>query len=243
MFEAKLLNILNCAKEGTEAKKDVAKLLICLKFAIRHIAKEQRQISETLHQIKNKTDGQECSDFIKLACLRKYERDLKKIFELNNKHLAKIGELAIRALHYYESLGATDHELAQILNCNKKDLEEYRQMHRKFKKGVGFFVDAVMVYNVEHRSRKCDNVFIGDNPEETPFFSALLATMLYQMENNKEFVTKMQELVEDHFPEIRGEMYSLVKDPDGKVRLEKYYPPLKLVKSNYRLNVASKRKS
>ncbi|WP_027356322.1 hypothetical protein [Desulfofundulus thermocisternus] len=230
MFERKLLNILNRANDGIESKKEVAKLLICLKFAIRDVARSQREVSETLQLVQNKMKSRECNDFIILAYLRKHEKDLKRLFEENDKYLAKIGELAIKALHLYESLGATDHELAQILNCNMKDLERYRQIHKKFGNDVGFFVDAVIVYKAELRSRKCDDVFMDDNPEETPFFSALLATMLYQMENNKEFATKMQELVEDHFPEIRGEMYRLAKDSDGKEWFDKYYPPLKLVK-------------
>jgi hypothetical protein len=53
---------------------------------------------------------------------------------------------------------------------------------------------------------------------------------MLEYDRNRKLRERMRDKIEEIFPEIRGMQYVLAEGPDGEKRLEKYYPPLKLVK-------------
>ncbi|MCL6559609.1 MAG: hypothetical protein K6U74_12585 [Firmicutes bacterium] len=156
-------------------------------------------------------------------------KELDSQLDEYKRRSAMFGESLIHLLDAYEASGATDHDLAQLLNCNMKDMGKYRSDYKESDGDHhGFFIAAVFEYRAEYRPRKGDGDFIP--PGITPLFDAIVDRFMLELETNRKLREEAWEKVEEIIPEIRGMQYVLTKGPGGEKRLEKYYPPLKRVK-------------
>ena len=68
------------------------------------------------------------------------------------------------------------------------------------------------------------------NPNGMPLFDLTIKAMLIHMDRNKDLKQKTDDMLFELMPELRGNMLTQKINDDGEVVLEKYYPPLQLVK-------------
>lgn len=211
-------------------QNQTANALVRARRNIRTVSKAQKEIAELSQLFKKQLEVEEAKVFknqYHIASLRGIVDDLNRMLDACKTRLAAYGEYLLHILLLYEAEGATDHDFAQIINCNVKDMEKYRREYTETGGDGSFFVDAVFVYHAEYRARKGDDGIAGFGDE--PFFDAVSAYFLHKLKTNTEFRQMAYDKLEELFPEIRACQYVLKKYPDGKERLEKYYPPLKVI--------------
>jgi hypothetical protein len=215
---------------GSEPKTQIANELVWMKRVIRENVKLQEETFDFLHLVEKELENEEKKVFKNqyyIAELRRLADDLAARLKSFKRQMALYGEYLLRLLPLYEAEGATDHDFAQIINCNVKDMEKYRCKHEETGDTGSFFVSAVFVYRAEYRSRKGDGGLAGFGEE--PFLEAILAYFLHKFKTNAGFRQMINDKMEELIPELRAHQYVLKEGSDGKIHLEKYYPPLKVI--------------
>lgn len=190
--------------------------LVKLRRDIRHYLKESRQIMHEKNSYRKhlKTNPRNKAAEKMFRLLDKQEQNYQKMLELCGKSL-------LMFLPFYESV-ATDHDFAQILNANIREVELYREDYSKrVSEGNGkpddFFTALIFVYKIEP-------------DDDCPFMEALWQAFYHAITDNKELKERVWNKAEECFPELRGCMVTVTQDENGKLIGEKYYPPLKLIK-------------
>lgn len=110
----------------------------------------------------------------------------------------------------------SDHEFAQLVGANYKEVEKLRRDYDAEGHETPFFV-VLLLSGLEQ-----------DHDE--PLANALAETLKRDLDEDSALKQRARNALEDIFPEIRVKYYTLVEDDEGKQTLEKYYPPLKVVK-------------
>lgn len=213
-------------------KEQIAAELVRTKFQVRRLLRKLYWNAWKLEAIEGVLPGFRAPQYrVALPAVRSFKRSLENLVGLCKEYLAFCGRYALALLDAYEEAGATLHDLAQILNCSVRVLEESREeFERLGRKAPGLFVFAVFTWKAEHRPRKQ----VYDDPisegEEQPLFTAIMYHFARKLEEDREFARTMWEKLEATFPEIRGHLYTVVEKPGGEVQVEKYYPPLKVIR-------------
>lgn len=110
----------------------------------------------------------------------------------------------------------SDHEFAQLVGANYKDVEKLRRDYDAEEYETPFFV-VLLLSGLEQ-----------DHDE--PLANALTETLKRDLDEDPALKHRARNALEDIMPEIRGNYYTLVEEEEGKQTLKKYYPPLKVVK-------------
>ncbi|KJS18550.1 MAG: hypothetical protein VR69_00185 [Peptococcaceae bacterium BRH_c4b] len=215
-----------------DTKKQWASILIRLKRNIKRVSKERKEVTELRRQHTERLKTEEEKTFKNqyyIAELREAILELDETCNSLKGRLAMFGEFLYDALPAYEATGSSDHDFAQLINCNIRKMEEHRQdFNSSGNQGHSFFVDAVFVYNAELPLAREKEDFISDFTE-LPFFDAMRTHFMFMLEVNQKMRQAAHDALDEVFPEMRAHQYIVNEGPDG-VTLEKYYPPLKLVK-------------
>lgn len=214
-------------------KKQWQSILVRVKRNIRRVSKEQKQVTELLRQFKEQLKTEEEKTFKNQFFVAELREAILELDETRNNlkgRLAMFGELLFDALPAYEATGASDHDFAQLINCNAKKMEQIRADFGKGdNKGHSFFVDAVFIYHAEQPIEREKESFVIFS--DLPFFDAMTCHFMETMSVNPKMQKAAHDALEEVIPEMRAHQYIVREGPDG-VTLEKYYPPLKLVKSS-----------
>jgi regulator of replication initiation timing len=111
-------------------KQTIASQLVRLKRKARDLVRERKILYSELSRLKEQLEEEERKVFknqYTIAKLRGAIDSLDTILDIYRYDSAILGEYAIHLLDEYEACGATDHDLAQVLNCSIKDMERYRR--------------------------------------------------------------------------------------------------------------------
>lgn len=216
-----------------DTKKAWANLLLKLRWQLRRYIKQQRKLSDLRHKLKDNLAEEEAKTFknqLRIASLRGAIRELDSILSEIKESIARCGGLLFEALPQYEACGATDHDLAQLINCNARKMERIRaDFNEMDTQGHSFFTDAIFIFHAENplEREKEDFVIFSD----LPFFDAMTRHFIRTMEVNPKLRQTAHDALDKFFPELRAHQYIVTEGPGGEISLEEYYPPLKLVKS------------
>lgn len=197
--------------------------LVLLRREIRGYCKEQKKLNEITFAICTKLEEEEMKTFINQYLIKELEEELdfycNKI-DVITAIIANLGKMLLILLPFYEQL-ASDHDFAQIINANTKDVQRYRddfkdRCNSTKRNHYSFFTALIFVYKIEPE---------GDQP----FLNALMNAFeeLYDEGYLKEPVWNK---TEEYFPELKDCTVTLSEDENGPLIGQKYYPPLKLVK-------------
>lgn len=150
------------------------------------------------------------NDFIRL-------RRLARQYNKSRDHdgLDEIGLYLGQSLSSYETY-FSDHEFAQLIGANFKQVEKLRWDYDADGYETPFFV-ILLLQGLEQ-------------DKEQPLAKAIVQTLKREFAEDPALGERARDALEDMMPEIRGKYYTLVEDKDGKQTLEKYYRPLKMVK-------------
>lgn len=221
------------ALAGVDIKKAWANLLIRQRRQLRRILKlesETRYIGRKLKDALATETSKTFKNQYRIAELQKGISEMDNCCNTCRNELAASGGLLFDILPMYEDSGASDHDFAQLINCNIKRMEQIRtDFDKGGTQGHSFFVDAIFVHHAEQpiEREKEDFVVFSD----LPFFDAMVTHFMKQMEANSKLRQAVHDKTDEIFPELRAYQYIVKESPDGEVSLEKYYPPLKLMKS------------
>lgn len=133
-----------------------------------------------------------------------------------NEQLEKIGRYVVHTVDILQ-MHFSDHEFAQLIGANYKRIEKLRQDNDDQGYETPFFIAVIL-----------------KGPEQDldqPLVSAILQTLKREFEDDPSLREKARDKLEDIMPELRGMYYTITVDEEGNETNEKYYPPLKLVKS------------
>lgn len=150
------------------------------------------------------------NDFIRL---RRLARQCHKIRDHDG--LDEIGLYLGQSLSSYETY-FSDHEFAQLIGANFKQVEKLRWEYDGDGYETPFFV-ILLLQGLEQ-------------DQEQPLAKAIVQTLKREFAEAPALGERARDALEDMMPEIRGKYYTLVEDKEGKQTLGKIYPPLKLVK-------------
>ena len=213
-------------------RKTWATALVRLRRQLRHILKLQNEAYETRQKLKDALATENAITFKNqyiIAELRQRIAELDDLCADYKNQLAASGGLLFDILPMYEDTGATDHDFAQLINCNTKKMEQIRADFNKRDNQVhSFFVDAIFIYHAEQpiEREKEDFVVFSD----LPFFDAMTVHFMKTMEANSKLRQAVHDKMDELFPELQAHQYIATEAPNGEVTFEKYYPPLKIVK-------------
>lgn len=147
------------------------------------------------------------SDFIRQ---RRLARQYNKIRD--NDGLDEIGLYLCQSLPIFETY-FSDHEFAQLVGANYKQVEKLRRDYDADGYDTPFFV-VLLLSGLEQ-------------DHDQPLANAIVQTLKRDFAEDPVSRKRARAALEDMMPEIRGKYYTVVEDKEGNQTLEKYYPPLK----------------
>lgn len=219
---------------GADIKKKMANHLVRLRRLIRFTLNKQNSILAILRSMKDDLAAEKAKVFKNQYMIAELEEIIANLDSLcadYENQLIKSGEFLLDILPIYEASGATDHDFAQLINCNIKRMEQIRRDfdEQEDNQGHSFFVDAVFVYHAEQpiEREKEDFVISWD----LPFFHAMTHHFMRELETNSKLRQAAHDKLDELFSELQANQYIATEAPNGEVTLEKYYPPLKIVKN------------
>ena len=150
------------------------------------------------------------NDFIRL---RRLARQCHKIRDHDG--LDEIGLYLGQSLSSYETY-FSDHEFAQLIGANFKQVEKLRREYDADGYETPFFI-ILLLQGLEQ-------------DQEKPLAKAIVQTLKREFAEDPASLERARDALEDMMPEIRGKYYTVVEDKEGKQTLGKIYPPLKMVR-------------
>jgi len=199
--------------------------LVRLRREVRGHCKEQRRLSEIIFSLCTKLENENSKTFINQYLIEDLEEELEfysKKEEITREIIANLGKTVSNLLPFYEQL-ASDHDFAQIINANIREVERCREDYMKrvaegeIKPDDCFFTTLVFVYKIE-------------SEDDCPFMEAMWQLLAQQILENKELKSQVWNKAEECFPNLRDCMVTLNEDENSQLVGRKYYPPLKLIK-------------
>ncbi|HWQ40565.1 MAG TPA: hypothetical protein VN456_00845 [Desulfosporosinus sp.] len=115
-------------------------------------------------------------------------------------------------------LVATDHDFAQLINTNIKEVARYRKYHEKLGRvNNSFFSDLIFVHKVETELKQ-------------PLFEVMFHMYWRELDRNEKFRIRIKDKADESFPALKHmPRYVLHKDAHGNQVAEPVYQPLELV--------------
>ena len=150
------------------------------------------------------------SEFLRV---RRLARQYNKIRDING--LDEVGLYLGQSLRLFETY-FSDHEFAQLVGANYKQVEELRRDYDEEGYETPFFV-VLILSGLEQ-------------DHEQPLANAIVENLKREFDEDPASKQQARNALEDMMPEVRGMYYTLVEDAEGNQTLEKQYPPLKEVK-------------
>ena len=129
--------------------------------------------------------------------------------------LDEIGLYLGQSLAMFETY-FSDHEFAQLVGANYKQVEKLRRDYDADGCQTPFFV-ILLLSGLEQDL-------------EQPLANALLKTLRREFAEDPASLKRLRNALENMTPEMRGEYYKVVVDAAGNEHRVKYYPPLKVIK-------------
>lgn len=175
-----------------------------------------QQIKHWKNPLASKVEGRRlfknslANDFIRLRRLARHYHKLH-----DHDGLDEIGIDLGQSLSSYETY-FSDHEFAQLIGANFKQVEKLRKEYDADGYETPFFV-MLLLQGLEQ-------------DQEQPLAEVIVQTLKREFAEEPALGKRARDALEDMMPEIRGKYYTLVEDKEGKQTLEKIYPPLKVVK-------------
>ena len=216
---------------AAEFKRQCQNALVRLRRRLRVLCGDREKISDMHRTMKENLEAETAKTFKNQyliadlqAEISVLDDDRKEIDSLLND----VGGLLFGMLPLYEKAGASDHNFAQILNCNIKRMERLRADFEKGdKQGHSFFVNAVFIYHVEQPIEREKEPFVIYS--DLPFFDAMTHHFMETMRTNPKMQKAADDALDEFFPELRAHQYIATEGENGELTLKKYYPSLKLV--------------
>lgn len=165
-----------------------------------------------------------------------YVKELSEAVSQTNEYstraknvLANYGKYLFCILAEYEKNGATDHEFAQLINCNMEKMEKYRQEYNGQKElSHSFFVEAILIHQAELplvREKECFISVIS----ELPLYAAMNAYYMQLLDSSPMLKEATYDALEDINPKLREGQFVVQEEENGSITVDKYYPPLRLL--------------
>lgn len=131
--------------------------------------------------------------------------------------LAGLGELVNRALEIYNFV-ATDHDIAQLIGANMREVEKFRKDHEESGEASNtFFTDLIFVYQAE-------------SEEGQPLFTAMYQRFTQELRKNKRLRLAYNEELGKIDPALKHmPRYHVHADAFSNQVAEQVYQPLELV--------------
>jgi len=144
-------------------------------------------------------------------------RSLNEIIKSTRDVLASLGELVTTTLEIY-NLVASDHDIAQLIGANMREVEIYRKDHEERGESYHtFFTNLVFVYQAESEI-------------DRPLSRAMQQRFMQELHKNKELGQAAKEELEKISPALKHvPRYQVHEDVLGNQVLEQVYRPLELV--------------
>ncbi|TEB08620.1 hypothetical protein Psch_02186 [Pelotomaculum schinkii] len=195
---------------GTEIKKKMANHLVRLRRLIRFTLSKQNSISALRRSMKDDLAAEKAKVFKNqylIAELEEIIEDLDSLCSDYENQLVTSGEFLLDILPIYEASGASDHDFAQLINCNIKRMERIRRDfdEQEDNQGRSFFVDAIFIYHAEQpiEREKEDFVISWD----LPFFHAMTHHFIRELETNSKLRQAAHDKIDELFPELQANQY------------------------------------
>lgn len=169
--------------------------LVRLKREVRAYCKEQQKIWERIFIILTKLEIENKKTFNNQYLINDLEEALDIYLKMGENYsnlLAISGKSLLSMLPFYEQF-ASDHDFAQIINANIREVERCRVDYEKRvaegkKEGNSFFTALIYDYKIEP-------------DEDCPFMKAMWQFFLQSIEENNQLKTQMWNKTEECFPE------------------------------------------
>ncbi len=219
---------------GVDIKKPWANTLARLRRQLRGILRQQKEAHDIRQKLKDALAIETKKTFknqYRIAELQKGISDLDIVCSDIESKLYVIGGFLFKALPMYEEVGATDHDFAQLINCNAKRMEQIRaDFNERDTQGHSFFADAVFIWHAEQPIEREKESFVIFS--DLPFFDAMTVHFMKTLKANPQMRQAVHDKIDELFPELRAHQCIIREGTNGEVTLEKYYPPLKVMKSS-----------
>lgn len=214
-----------------EYKRQCQNVLVRLRRRLRVLCGDREKLSTLRQTLKQTLDNEIAKTFknqYMIADLQAeisvLDDDRKEIDSLLND----VGGLLFELLPLYEKAGASDHDFAQLINCNIKKMEQLRAyFNERDGQGHSFFVDAVFICHAEQPIEREKEPFVIYS--DLPFFDAMTHHFMETIRTNPKMEKAVDDTLDEFFPELRAHQYIATEGENGELTLKKYYPPLKLI--------------
>jgi hypothetical protein len=185
-------------------------LLLRLKRNIRRYLKHQEVIWDSLRIIRrNKAYYSKLGNILQVADLEIKEKEMHYELDEVEENLAEAGKMLYELLPVYEFV-STDREFASLINVPYKYIQECREVYEK--SNNDFYITAIFV----NKAEAWDDEWY-DKPLQEPFWEAMYALLCHEYEHNKEIKQKMNDKMDELFPDIRKNAYRAVYDMEGNI--------------------------
>lgn len=214
-----------------DIKRAWANILARLRRRLRGLIRLQKDLSSKRKDLKEVLAAESAKTFknqFRIAELQNVFTDMDGACSDIEKQLFALGHLLFESLPAYEDSGASDHDFAQLINCNIKKMEQLRaDFDERGRQDYSFFVDAVFICHAEQPIEREKESFVIF--PDLPFFHAMTHYFMESMESNPKMKKAAHDALDKFFPELRANQYIATEGENGELTLKKYYPPLKLV--------------
>lgn len=153
-----------------DIKKGWATVLVKLRRMIRELIRQQKEVFRKRKDLKEVLAAESAKTFknqFRIAELQNVLAEMDGACSDIEKQLFALGHLLFESLPAYEDSGASDHDFAQLINCNIKKMEQLRaDFNEMDTQGHSFFTDAIFIFHAENplEREKEDFVIFSDLP-------------------------------------------------------------------------------
>lgn len=217
---------------AAEYKRQCQNVLVRLRRRLRVLCGDREKMLDMRRTLKENLESEMAKTFKNQYVIADLEAEIS-VLDDDRKEidslLNDVGGLLFELLPLYEKAGATDHDFAQLINCNIKRMERLRAYFNESDgQDHSFFVDAVFIYHAEQPIEREKEPFVIYS--DLPFFDAMTHHFMETMRTNPKMKKAVDNALDEIYPELRANQYIATEGVNGEITLKKYYPPLKLVK-------------
>jgi len=222
-----------------DIKKKWGIVLVKIRRKLRELLRQQKEVFGKRKDLKKVLDGESAKTFKNQYRVMELQKEIAGLdctcSDIDNQ-LFVLGALLFEMLPIYENSGASDHDFAQLINCNAKKMEQLRAGFDKADgPGHSFFVDATFICHAEQPIEREKESFVIFS--DLPFFGAMTNYFMETMRTNPKMQKVAHDALDNFFPELQAYQYIATEGANGELTLKKYYPPLKLVNGTRRCNL------
>lgn len=216
-----------------EFKRQCQNVLVRLRRRLRVLCGDREKMLDMRRTLKENLEAETAKTFKNQHVIADLEAQISVLDGARKEYdrlLNDIGVLLFELLPLYEKAGASDHDFAQLINCNTKKMEQLRAyFNENDGQGHSFFVNAVFIYHAEQPIEREKEPFVIYS--DLPFFDAMTHHFMETMRTNPKMKKAVDDALDNIIPELRAHQYTMTEGENGEITLEKHYPPLKLVKT------------